>query len=286
MITTAVISFREFLEAFLIVGVFLGISRKLHLKKEFEIGLAAVIGIIFSLLLAISTYFFGNQVHAVLTEKNAELLEGYLMIFSGLFIAYVVFSLHNIIRRSHAGTLIKVQQKLQEKVFDFSLFSTVIFLVIREGFEIALFTASTSLFSVFIQNLIGLMLGFVSAFVLGIVTFFAYVKFSIGKVFRITEYMIIILGASLVQNGVTKLLKYGFNIDLSKILSLPLNFLPDKSSLIGHMMKSFIGLDREFSLSKLAIMAVYILIIYLLFLKKNRYQTKKIKGPLFNMFFS
>ena len=49
MITTAVISFREFLEAFLIVGVFLGISRKLNLKKEFEIGLAVIIGIIFSL---------------------------------------------------------------------------------------------------------------------------------------------------------------------------------------------------------------------------------------------
>ena len=119
------------------------------------------------------------------------------------------------------------------------------------------------------------MLGFVSASVLGIMTFLAYVKFSIGKVFKITEYMIIILGASLVQNGVTKLLKYGFNIDLSRILSLPLNFLPDKSSLIGHMMKSFIGLDREFSLAKLAIMVGYILIIYLIFLKKNNYQTNK-----------
>jgi len=269
MITTAVISFREFLEVFLIVGVFLGISRKLNLKKEFEIGLAAVIGIVFSLLLATGTYLFGNQVRGILTEKNAELLESYLMIFSGLFLAYVIFSLHNVLRHSRAGTLIKAHQKLQENVFDISLFFTIIFLVIREGFEIALFTASTSLFSVFIQNFVGLMLGFVSASILGIMTFFAYVKFSIGKVFKITEYMIIILGASLVQNGVTKLLKHSFNIDLSRILSLPLNFLPNKSSLIGHMMKSFIGLDREFSLAKLSIMVGYILIIYLIFLKKN-----------------
>jgi len=100
MITTAVISFREFLEVFLIVGVFLGISRKLNLKKEFEIGLAAVIGICFSLLLATGTYFFGNQVRGILTEKNAELLESYLMIFSGLFLAYVIFSLHNVLRHS------------------------------------------------------------------------------------------------------------------------------------------------------------------------------------------
>lgn len=270
MMTTAVISFREFLEAFLIVGVFLGISRKLNLKKEFEIGLAAVIGIVFSLLLATGTYLFGNQVHGVLTEKNAELFESYLMIFSGLFIAYVVFSLHNVIHRSRAGTLIKAHQKLQEKVFDFSLFSTITFLVVREGFEIALFTASTSLFSVFIQNFIGLILGFVSASVIGIMTFFAYIKFPIGKVFKFTEYMIIVLGASLVQNGVTELLEHGFNIDLAKIMSFPLNFLPHKNSLIGHMMKNFFGLDREFSFTKLAIMGGYFLIIYLLFLKRKK----------------
>lgn len=269
MLTTAVIAFREFLEAFLIVGVFLGISKKLELKKEFEIGLAAIIGIIVSLLLATGTYLFGNQVRGILTEKNAELLEGYLMIFSGLFLAYVIFSLHDVINKSRTGNLIKVKQKLQEKVFDFSLFSTIVFLVIREGFEIALFTASTSLFSVFIQNFIGLMLGFISASVLGIMTFFAYVKFSIGKIFKYTEYLIIILGASLVQNGVTELLEHGFGIHLSKIMSFPLNFLPHKSSLIGHMLKSFFGISREFSFSKLAIMAGYLLIIYLLFLKKN-----------------
>ena len=275
MITTAVISFREFLEAFLIIGVFLGISRKLNLKKEFEIGLAAVIGIVFSLLLATGTYLFGNQVRGILTEKNAELLESYLMIFSGLFLAYVIFSLHDVINKSRTGSLIKVKQKLQEKVFDFSLFSTIAFLVIREGFEIALFTASTSLFSVFIQNFIGLMLGFISASIVGVMTFFAYVKFSIGKVFKYTEYMIIILGASLVQNGVTKLLEHGFDIDLAKIMSFPLNFLPHKSTLIGHMMKSFFGLDREFSFAKLAIMGGYFLIIYLLFLKRDNFQTTK-----------
>jgi len=275
MITTAVIAFREFLEAFLIVGVFLGISRKLNLKKEFEIGLAAAIGIVFSFLLAIGTYLFGNQVRGILTEKNAELLESYLMIFSGLFLAYVIFSLHDVINRSRTSTLIKAQQKLQEKVFDFSLFSTIVFLVIREGFEIALFTASTSLFFVFIQNFIGLMLGFVSASIVGVMTFFAYIKFSIGKIFRLTEYMIIILGAALVQNGITELLEHGLNIHLSKIMSFPLNFLPHKNTLIGHMIKSFFGLDREFSLARLGIMAGYILIIYLLFLKRRSYQTNK-----------
>lgn len=275
MLTTAVVSFREFLEAFLIVGVFLGISKKLNLKKEFEIVLATGVGIILSLLLATATYFFGGRVQSVLTEKNAELLESYLMIFSGVFIAYVVFSLHNIMQRSRTGTLIKVKQKLNEQVFDFSLFLTMVFLVFREGFEIALFTASTSLFSVFIQNFSGLIIGFFTATVLGVMTFFAYIKFSIDKIFKFTEYVIIILGASLVQNGITELLEHGFNIHLSKIMSFPLNFLPHKSTLIGHMIKSFFGISREFSFSKLAIMGGYVLIVYFLFLKKRNLEINK-----------
>ncbi|MDO8741744.1 MAG: FTR1 family protein, partial [Candidatus Roizmanbacteria bacterium] len=234
---TAIIAFREFLEAFLIVGMFLGISRKLKLKKEAEIIFAAALGILLSLLLATGTYLFGDHARNILTEKNADFLESYLMIFSGLFIAYVVFSLHDILHKNQAGTLVTAHKKLQQNVFDISLFFTIIFLVIREGFEIALFTASTSLFSSFLQNIYGLLLGFIAAIFLGIVTFFAYIKFPIRKVFKATEYFIIILGASLVQNGVTKLFETHFGIHLSNILPIPLKFLPDGESVAGHMFK-------------------------------------------------
>ncbi len=270
MLTTAIIAFREFLEAFLIVGVFLGISKKLQLKKELEISLAAAIGVIFSLLLATATYLLGDRAHNILTEKNADFLESYLLIFSGLFIAYVVFSLHNVLRYNRGGALLKAHNKLQQKVFDMSLFFTIVFMVIREGFEIALFTASASLFAVFMQNFIGLLIGFAVATVLGIITFLAYTRFPIGKVFKVTEYMIILLGASLVQNGVTTLFKTHFDIYLSNMISLPLQFLPDENSLVGHLIKSLLGVDRDFSVVRLALMIAYISVIYILFLKRKK----------------
>ncbi|MBI5127380.1 FTR1 family protein [Candidatus Roizmanbacteria bacterium] len=270
MITTAVIAFREFLEAFLIVGVFLGISKKLKIKKEVEIAIAAITGVILSFLLATITFIYGDSARGVLTEKNAELLESYLMIFSGFFLAYVVFSLHGVIRRGQGESIIEAHNKLQENTFDLSLFFTIVFLVFREGFEIALFTASTSLFSAFMQNMLGLIIGFASATALGILTFFAYIKFPIGKVFKVTEYMIILLGAALVQNGFTELFEHGFNIELSKILATPLNFLPDKHGVVGHFIRSFFGIDQEFSLARLGIMLVYVGIIYLIFLKRRK----------------
>lgn len=269
MITTAIIAFREFLEAFLIVGVFLGISKKLRLKREIEIGFAAGIGLIISLAMSALTYIFGDLARGILTEKNAEMLESYLLIFSGCFIAYVVFSLHDVLQKGRGEKLIKAHQKLQANTFDISLFATIVILVVREGFEIALFTASTSLFSVFLQNFAGLLIGFISASILGFLTFLAYVKFPIGKVFKITEYMIVLLGASLVQNGITELLEHMFNIHLSNILQLPLQFLPPEHSLVGHFLQSFAGIDNEFSLIRLFIMIVYIGTIYILFGRKK-----------------
>jgi FTR1 family protein len=270
MITTGVIAFREFLEAFLIVGVFLGISRKMKLKKELEISLAAGLGLFISLLMSIGTYMLGDRAHMILTEDRAEILEGYLLIFSGLFIAYVVFSLHDVIRHNRGSSLIKAHQKLQENAFDMSLFFTIIFLVLREGFEIALFTASTALFAEFMQNLTGLLIGFFSATIIGLMTFFAYIRFPIGKVFKATEYMIILLGASLVQNGVNEMLEHQFNIKLEQIIAIPLKFLPDKHSPLGHLIQSFFGIDRDFSLARLAIMAVYVLLIYMLFFRRKK----------------
>jgi FTR1 family protein len=205
MMTTAVVSFREFLEAFLIIGVFLGISKKLKLKREFEIYLAAGIGIFLSLLLATLTYYFSYYAQVVFNEKNREILESFLLVFSGIFIIYTTISLHNLLHKIQAKTATKVHQKLQSNLFDIPLFFTIMFLVIREGFEIALFTASTSLLSVFIQNFIGLIIGFILASMFGVLMFFTYIKFPITKVLEVTKYIIILLGTTMIINGIIKL---------------------------------------------------------------------------------
>ena len=181
-------------------------------------------------------------------------------------------------RRGRGEMLIKAHQKLQQEEFDMSLFLTIVFLVIREGFEIALFTASVSLFSAFMQNFIGLLLGFVAATVVGIATFFAYVRFPIGRVFKVTEYMIILLGASLVQNGITMLFETHFGIHLSEILSFNFHFLPNEDSFFGHMLKSLFGIDQGFSAVRLAIMLAYIGAMYFLFIRGREGLISKIKN--------
>lgn len=267
MITTAIIAFREFLEAFLIVGVFFGISKKLALGREKEIGFAASCGFVISLILATLTYLFGDYARIILTEERAEILEGYLLIFSGGFLAYVVVSLHDAIRRGRGVKLLTAHQKLQTNAFDISLFITIVMLVVREGFEIALFTASTSLFSVFFQNFVGLIVGFAGASLVGVLTYFTYLKFALAKVFKFTEYMIILLGAALVQNGITEILEHSFGIEIDEMIRFPLAFLPSKDTIFGHMLSSLTGVDQKFSLVRLAIMLGYFAVIYWFFIR-------------------
>ncbi len=264
------ISLREFLEVFLIIGVFLGISKKLNLKREKEIVIASVIGIVISFILPILVFLYGDRARFILTGKNTELLESYLMVFSGFFIAYIVFSLHTTFVRNRSKSLIRAHQKLQQNIFDVSLFLTIVFFIIREGFEIALFTATTSLFSRFIENLVGLFVGFSLSSTLGLLAFISYLKFSIGRVFRITEYFIILLGASFVKNGITELVEIYFNIHLDRILRIPLQFLPNKETYLGHLLNSLLGIERNMSLITVAIMGGYVLFIYFLFLRKKR----------------
>ncbi len=269
MIATVFIAFREFLEAFLITGIFLGVSRKLRLHKELEIGIAAAIGIGISFLLAGVTYAFGDAARGILTQQRAELLENYLLLFSGFFLAYVIFSLHQRISKNKKEIIDRTKNKLTREAFDISLFMTIIFLVAREGFEIALFTASTSLFSAFIQNIIGLFIGFGFAFLIGIGACVAYTKLPIQKIFKVTEYLIILIGAAMVEVGITELLEHQFGIHLGDMFSFHFNFLPAENSMGGHALRTFLGIDREFSLPRLMIMVLYIIVIYLIVRQKK-----------------
>lgn len=269
MITALVISLREFLEVFLIIGVFLGISKKLQLKREKEIIAASALGIFISLFLPLLVFIAGDRVRFIFNEKSADLMGGYLMVFSGFFIAYVVFSLHNFFVLKRSKTIIDAHQKLQKNIYDISLFLMIVFFIIREGFEIALFTATTSLFSKLVENITGLFLGFFSSAVIGVGTFLTYIRFPVSKVFKATEYLIVILGATFVKNGLTELASIYFGVDLSKIIPINLSFLPSSETFLGHLLKNIFGLEQNFSLMMLLLMILYINIIYVMFLKKK-----------------
>jgi FTR1 family protein len=242
MFITTLIIFREFLEAFLLAGVFLGMSKQMNLKKEFEILLALAIGVGISVLLATGVFFFGDSARSVITKESAELLEGYLMLFSGVFIAYVVFALHRAMGKANRDAVEMAKDVLKATTFDLSFFFLIIFMVLREGFEIALFTASVSLFADFAANMLALAIGFAAAAVVGVGIYFFYTQVPIKKIFTGTEYAIIALGAVFTSNGLLKLLEGQFGLHGSALLSVPIPMTDATVSLLWPLcMLAYIG---------------------------------------------
>ncbi len=270
MITTTIISLREFLEAFLIIGIFLGINKKLKLKKEKEIIIASILGIIFSLILPILSFYFSDLIKPILNKKNSELFEGYLLIFSGIFITYVIFSLHKTIHKYTEKNLLLIHKKMENNIFDISMFFLIIFFIIREGFEIAIFTSSTALFSNFIENIFGLIIGFLISIIIGFLIYFSYIKFSISKIYKFTEWLIIFLGSSMIINGLNELLDIYFNQSLKNFFPIKLEFLPSTSTFFGHFLKTFFAIQKDFSLLILLIMLTYIIFIKKMLIKNDK----------------
>lgn len=252
MLATILIAFREFLEAFLIAGVFLGLSKQLKLKKEFEIWSALILGIVVSFALAITTFAFGNEVRTVITESNAKLVEGYLLVAAGAFLAYVVFSLHRAMSSAKQKAIARVKENITAgNGFDFALFGSILSFILREGFEIALFTASVALFADFMVNLAGLFIGFAVAAVVGVGFYVFYTKLPIKKIFTATEYAIVAFGAVMTGSGIMKVGEYQFGIDMGSIAAIPLPFVSNPVSVLP-----------------VVVILAYIGAVYYLFLRK------------------
>ncbi|MDE2025225.1 MAG: FTR1 family protein [Patescibacteria group bacterium] len=280
MLATAIIAFREFLEAFLLIGIFVGVDHKLKLGKGKEILSAAFLGTIFSLVLPIIVFFLTNKIRTIITERTTDIIEGYLLTFSGLFIAYVVFSLHAFLKDHSIKKISRAKQKLEEEAFDVSLFFTIVFFICREGFEVALLIAAVSVFSVFQSNLVGLLIGFTAAFIIGLATYCTYIKFSIKHIFRYTEYAIILIGAAMLKNGISLLLENYLHINLEKFLALPLQFLPSDNTIAGHLLKNLTGIQPNLSIIQVAVMGAYIFLISFFFMVKRPVEkpSRKISG--------
>ena len=268
MLTTAIIAFREFLEAFLLIGIFIGIDKKLKLHKRKEILLASSLGLIISLILPIIVFIFAGKAAQVLTEKNADVLEGYLLTFSGFFLAYVVFVLHEFMKEGKKKIILKANAQMEQRIFDVSLFMTIILFILREGFEVAMLIAATSLFSTFLANIEGLVIGFLTASLIGLATLFTYIELPIKKIFIYTEYFILLIGAAMVKNGVSLLFENYTHVSLEKVLPLSITFLPNDTTIAGHLLKNLTGIQAEMSIVQIILMIGYIYTIKCLFLSK------------------
>jgi high-affinity iron transporter len=215
MFGSAIIVFRESLEAALLIGIIAASTRGLALRDRWlSIGIGAGI--------------LGSIVVAGLTESIAEMAGGAgqeLFKAGVLGIAILMIGWHNVWMASHskemAGKAKSIGSEIRNGAQELSAIGIAIALtVLREGSEAALFIqgmlASTPNSTGIV--LLGALLGLIAGTSLGVVTYFGLLRIPLRRFFSVTNTLLLLLSAGLAS----QMAKFLIQADIIPSLATPI----------------------------------------------------------------
>jgi high-affinity iron transporter len=269
MLPAFLITFREVIEATLIVATILGILVKLQQKSSIKTVWLATLaaGCVSIALLGIGS-LIGVKFQEVYTGTAEELIEGVLMMISAVFITGAVFFLHKYFAQYKTHLLTKIKSTVQEPHRNRALFILVFTAVFREGIEIVLFLSTIYLSSNPQQIFSGFTIGMVAALFVSFALFKTTLKMPVYVAFRFTSILLILFAAGLLARGVHEFVEAGL---IPEIYNTTMNLIPAKDTFAGDMVKAIFGVSRSMDLVQMSVYIAYILIMnWWLFIRTNR----------------
>jgi high-affinity iron transporter len=241
MLPTAIIVFREVLEAALIVGVVMAASRG-ALGRGLWVSGGIVAGVLGACLVAL----FAATIAAAAQGMGQELFDAGI-----LFAAVCMLGWHNIWMSSHGRELAANAMKLGNEVRSgarplWALAFVVALAVLREGSEIVLFLYGIALggnggpVAMIIGGVIGLALGVAA----GTAIYWGLVAIPMRLLFGVTSWLILLLAAGLASQGAAFLMQ----ADLLPALGSNLwdtSWLLSEQSLAGRVLHTLIGYSAQ-----------------------------------------
>lgn len=258
MLASFLITFREGLEAFLIVGIILSYLAKLDARKFNKyIYMGVFLGVITSLFIA---YVF----QIVLYGMDDKLYQHYMMIFILLFatvvLSYMVVWMQKQAKEVSSG----IKDNLEKLVSAGSIFGMVFlaFLaVIREGFETILFFSALSVsmeesFSME-EGLIGAGLGLVLSIVLVYFMMKKAKKIPLKEFFKYTGLLILIIAAGLFGSAISMMQAAELvPVLLEKVYDI--SFILDDRGVFGTFLRALFGYNSSPSLIHFVSWAIFL----------------------------
>mgnify|MGYP000011002331 FL=1 len=190
-----IITFRETLEAALIVGIIYTVISKQGLKKEvLQLWYAVGASIVASLLVAL----FLNSIKESIGNSSIEkLVEATLMYITAGLLWYVIFWLA---KKVSDREILEGQTSSALKTAGWGVFFLVFFAILREGFETAIFLmGSFSILGSF--SYIGFFTGMILAIFLGYLVVVQGRKVDLTSFFRVTTLLLVFFASGMVAYG-------------------------------------------------------------------------------------
>lgn len=241
MLPTAIIVFREVLEAALIVGIVMAASRG-ALRR----GLWVSGGIVAGLLGACLVALFAAEIAAAAAGMGQELFDAGI-----LFAAVCMLGWHNIWMSRHGRELAASAIKLGNEVRSgarplWALAFVVALAVLREGSEIVLFLYGIALggnggpLAMAVGGAIGLAFGVAA----GTTIYWGLVAIPMRLLFTVTSWLVLLLAAGLASQGAAFLMQADLLPPLGSNL-WDTSWLLSEQSLAGRVLHTLIGYSAQ-----------------------------------------
>lgn len=247
------LSLREGLEAALIIGILLGALRRFghgELGRFIWYGLAAAV--------VVSAAVAGGLVAAgIELEGRAEAaFEGLMLILAAGFLTGMIFWMRRQGATWRAGLTADVR-KAAAVAGGWGLFVVAFLAVAREGIELALLLAATTIQSSLAATGLGVALGIGAAVVIGALLYQGVLRLNLAAFFRVTNALLLLFAAGMIGLGAHELIEAGLLPALVDPLWNINPILSDKS-VPGELLKSLFGYNGNPALTEALAYVAYL----------------------------
>ena len=270
----AVLSFREGLEAVLIVGIVLSLLNRIGQRQR---GRYVWLGV---LLAAITSAAAGVVLFAIGAELEGtaeEIFEGVTMLLAAGILTWMIFWMQD--RRNISQELEGDVRSALDSGSDWALFWLAFLAVLREGLELALFLTAAVFASSALQTLTGALVGLALAVIAGLVLFLGIRRLDLKLFFTVTSVLLIVFAAGLVGRGVGELQEAGLIPFLVDQAWSTKALLADTST-FGAVLKALFGYVDSPSLMQVIAYVGYLAAVVLTYAARDKRRAAKAPQPL------
>lgn len=197
-----IITFRETLEATLIIGIFYTLFTKIHNKQAIKVLWKAVVyAILASVIFAFILIGIKERLNNSVYEK---LFEALLMYLAAGFLLYMVIWMH---KNVNIKEEFEEKANLSLKKLNYtSIFFLIFFAITREGFETVLFLIGGVRSNEF--SYLGFFVGITMAVAIGYLIFVRGKQIAMKPFFRITSILLVFFAAGMIAYGTHEMEEY------------------------------------------------------------------------------
>jgi high-affinity iron transporter len=264
------LAFREGLEAALILGIVLGVLRRIgRMDQARMVWLGAGLGALVSLAAGL-----GLQALGVAFEGRAEeIFEGVAMLLAAGVLTWMIFWMD--------GQGRTIQEDLERDARRaamgggrWALFSLAFLAVLREGIELALFLTAAAFTTTPAATVIGGLAGLAAAAVAGWLLFATTARLNVRAFFQVTSILLIFFAAGLVAHAVHEFNEVGWIPSIIEHV-WDLNPVLDEGSGLGQVLKALFGYNGNTSLTEVVAYVGYWVVI-LVALRRRRVRARAV----------